>query len=52
MKAEEDTKLGSVSSEVYNRTLAKHHSWLIAKTVGAVFYLMPSKRVIIDKVQF
>ncbi|MCL4123588.1 UNVERIFIED_CONTAM: hypothetical protein GTU68_062348 [Idotea baltica] len=49
-KASEETKLGSISSEVYNQTLAKHHGWIIAKTVSTLLYLMPSKQTIVDKV--
>ncbi|KAL7639770.1 UNVERIFIED_CONTAM: hypothetical protein RMT77_009180 [Armadillidium vulgare] len=49
-KASLETKLGSISSEIYNRTLAKHHSWILGKTVSAVLYLMPTKQVIVEKV--
>lgn len=48
--AEPETKLGGMASEVYNRTLAKHHGWIVAKTVGAVLYMMPTKQTIIDRV--
>ncbi|CAL4105116.1 unnamed protein product, partial [Meganyctiphanes norvegica] len=49
-KADPETKLGGVASEVYNRTLAKHHGWIVVKTVGAVLYMMPTKQTIIDRV--
>jgi len=49
-KAPEDGGLGGVTSDVYKRTLARHHSWLVAKGVGAVLYMMPAKNTIVQKV--
>ncbi|XP_071523854.1 ceramide-1-phosphate transfer protein-like isoform X3 [Panulirus ornatus] len=49
-KASEDSGLGSVTSELYGRTLAKFHNWILAKTVGAVLLMMPNKKTIIDRV--
>lgn len=48
-KAADSAGLGSTTSEVYSRTLAKHHNWVLAKTIGAVLLMMPTKQTIIDK---
>ncbi|XP_068210867.1 ceramide-1-phosphate transfer protein-like isoform X1 [Palaemon carinicauda] len=49
-KAPDDSGLGSVTSEVYGRTLAKFHGWVLAKTVGAVLLMMPTKQTIVDRI--
>ncbi|XP_066983394.1 ceramide-1-phosphate transfer protein-like isoform X3 [Macrobrachium rosenbergii] len=49
-KAPDDGGLGSVTSEVYSRTLAKFHGWVLAKTVGAVLLMMPTKQTIVDRI--
>ncbi|XP_037788137.1 ceramide-1-phosphate transfer protein-like [Penaeus monodon] len=49
-KAPDENGLGSVTSEVYSRTLAKFHGWVVAKTVGAVLLMMPTKHTIIERV--
>ncbi|XP_042887394.1 ceramide-1-phosphate transfer protein-like [Penaeus japonicus] len=49
-KAPDESGLGSVTSEVYSRTLAKFHGWVVAKTVGAVLLMMPTKNTIIERV--
>ncbi|XP_063851733.1 ceramide-1-phosphate transfer protein-like isoform X1 [Scylla paramamosain] len=49
-KAADTAGLGSTTSELYGRTLAKHHNWVLAKTVGAVLLMMPNKQTIIDRV--
>ncbi|XP_050698224.1 ceramide-1-phosphate transfer protein-like isoform X2 [Eriocheir sinensis] len=48
-KASDTAGLGSPSSELYGRTLAKHHNWVLAKTVGAVLLMMPNKQTIIER---
>ncbi|KAK7069430.1 Gltpd1p [Halocaridina rubra] len=49
-KAPDDSGLGSVTSEVYSRTLAKFHGWVLAKTVGAVLLMMPTKQTIVERI--
>ncbi|KAG0722103.1 Ceramide-1-phosphate transfer protein [Chionoecetes opilio] len=48
-KAADTVGLGGATSELYGRTLARHHNWVLAKTVGAVLLLMPTKQTIIER---
>ncbi|XP_042213484.1 ceramide-1-phosphate transfer protein-like isoform X2 [Homarus americanus] len=49
-KATDETGLGTISSELYGRTLSKHHNWVLAKTVSTVLLMMPTKQTIIERV--
>ncbi|XP_047736958.1 ceramide-1-phosphate transfer protein [Hyalella azteca] len=44
-----DTKLAPIAKPIYAETLAKHHPWLICKTVGAVMLLLPDKKVMVAR---
>ncbi|KAK3871967.1 hypothetical protein Pcinc_022924 [Petrolisthes cinctipes] len=48
-KASDTSGLGTAASELYGRTLAKHHNWVLAKTAGAVLLMMPNKQTIIER---
>lgn len=36
----------------YNKTLAKHHPWLIRKTAVCAMYTMPTREVLFKRVSF
>uniref|UniRef100_A0A1B6CAC8 Glycolipid transfer protein domain-containing protein n=1 Tax=Clastoptera arizonana TaxID=38151 RepID=A0A1B6CAC8_9HEMI len=40
----------TVGQEVYNNTLAKHHSWLIRKGAHIAMYVLPTKDVLFTRV--
>lgn len=50
LKASDTSGLGSVASELYGRTLAKHHNWVLAKTAGTLLLMMPNKQTIVERV--
>ncbi|XP_014236287.1 ceramide-1-phosphate transfer protein [Trichogramma pretiosum] len=39
-----------VCQEAYNKTLAKHHAWLIRKAACVAMYTMPTREVLLKKV--
>lgn len=49
-KASDTSGLGTAASELYGRTLAKHHNWVLAKTAGTLLLMMPNKKTIIERV--
>jgi len=44
-----DEKLQPATSEAYNNTLYKHHTWIIRKGVGLAFHMMPTKRQLLER---
>lgn len=40
--ANDDTKMGGLAQECYERTLAKHHPWLIRKGAVLALYSLPT----------
>ncbi|XP_069178702.1 ceramide-1-phosphate transfer protein isoform X2 [Procambarus clarkii] len=49
-KASDESGLGSTASELYGRTLAKYHNWVLAKTASALLFMMPNKQTIIERI--
>ncbi|KAK8750850.1 hypothetical protein OTU49_015027 [Cherax quadricarinatus] len=49
-KASDDSGLGSSASELYGRTLAKYHNWVLAKTASALLLMMPNKQTIVERI--
>jgi len=43
-------KTGSCCQAAYNKTLAKHHPWVIRKAAVVAMYTMPSKEALFKKV--
>lgn len=41
-------KTSHIASEVYNRTLSKHHPWLTRKLAALAMYLLPSRKDLIS----
>lgn len=47
--ANDDTKMGGLAQECYERTLAKHHPWLIRKGAVLALYSLPTCKQIFEK---
>jgi len=45
-----DEKTNVVGQEVYNQTLAKHHSWLVRKGANLAMYVLPTRNVLLIRV--
>ena len=43
-----DARVSTIASEVYHKTLAKHHPWIVRKMAGVVMYTLPSKKDLIQ----
>lgn len=48
-KMEISKKLTGIASESYQRTLAKHHPWVIRKAVGVAMYTLPTGEQLLSK---
>lgn len=45
-------KTGSCCQDAYNKTLAKHHPWVIRKAAIVAMYTMPTKETLFKKVKW
>ena len=46
--SEDDAKSSEIAQNVYKRTLANHHPWLVQKMAGLVMYMLPSRKDLIE----
>lgn len=47
-KSSDHDKTSHIASEVYNRTLSKHHPWITRKMAAIAMYLLPSRKDLIS----
>ena len=50
-EADKDAKLSGVGAQSYDRTLAKHHPWLIRKGVHIAVYTLPTRVHFMEKLK-
>ncbi len=46
-ESEENMKTSVIASDVYHRTLANYHTWIVKKMAGVAMYVLPSKKSLI-----
>ncbi|XP_076451848.1 ceramide-1-phosphate transfer protein-like [Babylonia areolata] len=46
--SDEHAKTSHIASEVYGRTLSKHHPWITRQLSALAVYMLPSKKFLID----
>ncbi|KAL3861328.1 hypothetical protein ACJMK2_007364 [Sinanodonta woodiana] len=49
--AEEGSKLSSIAAASYDRTLAKHHPWIVRKGVHLAVYTLPTRKHLLEKMK-
>ena len=49
--AEMDAKLSGIGAQSYDRTIAKHHPWLIRKGVHLAVYTLPTRIQFMEKLK-
>ncbi|KAK3603490.1 hypothetical protein CHS0354_030332 [Potamilus streckersoni] len=49
--AEEGSKLSSIAATSYDRTLAKHHPWIVRKGVHLAVYTLPTRKHLLEKMK-
>ena len=47
-KSKDTDKTSDIAYEVYHKTLAKYHPWVIQKMAGLAMYMLPSRRQLIE----
>ena len=46
--SDNDARVSNIASEVYHKTLAKHHPWIVRKMAGVAMYILPCKKDLIQ----
>ncbi|XP_070552612.1 ceramide-1-phosphate transfer protein-like [Ptychodera flava] len=46
--SDDTEKIPTMAMEVYHRTLAKHHMWIIRKMAGVAVYTLPGRRKLME----
>lgn len=46
--SDDNAKASHIASEVYSKTLSKHHPWVTRQIAAIAVYMLPSKKMLID----